>query len=346
MTNSAKRELARAKIRSWRDIHSGWLVIEPDQVAIYRNKLIGGPQKVMQFDTDRLAGVELDDARNSLKVTFHSLEGEAEDELFALQSKTQTEAVNSTLAEILKELETQKKREEEKAERLEKEHQEFLKQTRERFADEIWETSEIMWLICKADYAMVRAVIEANWSETRQQYSKIWQAADRLKIISQIELTAALKELDEAVTSQNGQEIIQRASRLTKQLSDQLLRAEKNWARWQNEKEMLVSVLPNCNHLPYFLLFSLSYFEVLFAAQIEDWASVNTTFPLIQSCSTILRSCFSVALDGSFSAANSAIAERNLASLLKAAQPIEYAVDSIFKARPFKFEPPSDQAKG
>jgi len=341
-----KTELARAKIRRWRNVHSGWMVIEPDQVAIYQNKLFGGPQKVTQFDTDRLIGVELDDARNSIKLTFHGSEGEAEDELFALQSKTQTEAVNSTLKDLLKELEEQKKREEEEAERLEREHQLHLKQTRELFANEIWETSEVLWLICKADYAMVRAVIEANWSEARQQYSKIWQEGDRLKKISQIELIAALKELDEAVTSQNGQEIIQRASHLTKQLSGQLLHSETNWTRWQNEKEMLAAVLPNYNHLPYFLLFSLSYFEVLFAAQIEDWASVKTIFPLIESCSTILQSCFSLALDGSLPGVNSAVTERNLVSLLKAVQPIECAVDSIFKARPFKFEPSSDQPKG
>jgi len=345
MVNSVKRELARAKIRSWRDMRSGWLVVESDQIAIYRNKLIGGPQKLTQFNTDRLAGIELDEVKNSLRVIFHVPGEEPKDELFVLQGKTQTDTVISTLKDLLNELKARKKQEAEEAERLEKEYQEQLKLTRERFASEIWETSEILWLICKSDYAMVRAVIEANWDEARQQYSRIWQESDRLKQLSQIEITGALENLDGAVTSQNGQEIIQKAGDLIQQLSHRLLHYETNWPKWQNDQEMLAAVSPNYGHLSYFLLFSTVYFEMLLAAQIEDWASVNSTFPLIRSCSTILQSCFNLLFNGSLAATNSAIAKRNLTLLLDAARQIESAVGSVFQARPFKFETPSNQPK-
>jgi hypothetical protein len=346
MKNDMNKELVRAKIRRWRDLRSGWLVIEPDQMVVYRNKLIGGPQKVKHFETSRLVGVETDMASNNVKILFHSAEEEPGDELFDFQGKAQTEAVNTTLTDMLKDFADQKKRQEEEADRVEKERLEDLKRTRERFSNEIWETSETLWLICKADYSMVRAVIDANWSEARQQYSKIWQQADRLKNISQLELTAALKELDEAFASQNGEEIIQKASCLIKQMSVQILQSEMNWARWQNQKQMLVTVMPNCNHLPYFLLFSAGYFEALLAAQIDDWASVNNVFPLLQSCSLILQRCFGLVLDGFLEETNSATAERNLDSLMKTAQQLECAVLSIFKARPFKFELSTDQSVG
>jgi hypothetical protein len=346
MKNDMNKELARAKIRRWRDLRSGWLVIEPDQVVIYKNKLIGSPQKVTHFETGRLASVETDVAGNSVRLLFNNTEGEPGDELFDLQGKAQAEAVNTTLMDMLKEFEDQKKLEAEEADRLEKERLEDLKQTRERFANEIWETSETLWLICKADYSMVQAIIEANLNEARQQYSKIWQEADRLGNISRIELTTSLKELDEAVTSQNGEEIIQKASRLIKQLSDQVLQSEMNWKRWQNQKDMLLAVMPNCNNLPYFLLFSAGYFEALLAAQIGDWASVNKVFPLLQSCRYILQRCFGLVLDGFLDAAKPAAADRNLDSFLKTALQIECAVLAIFQARPFKFEPSTDQSEG
>jgi hypothetical protein len=53
---------------------------------------------------------------------------------------------------------------------------------------------------------MVDAVITANWSEVKRQYSNIWQQVEKLKKNHPIEIEPILKHLDEAVASQTGQD--------------------------------------------------------------------------------------------------------------------------------------------
>lgn len=338
MTTETETRLARAKIRQWRDIRSGWLVINPDQIVIYRNCLFRGPQQMKSFATSRLALVRQDADNQAAQLVFNGSDGELEDELFSFADEKQAEMVNTVLVGLLKESEERKRQQQEEAARLEKEQQERLRQIREAFASEVWESAEILWFITKADYSMVNAVITVNWDEAKRQYSIIWQQVERLKKIYQIELETVLRELDEVVASQNGQEVIRSAGNLLKQLSDQALQSQIFWNKWQDHKDMLSNVIPNHNHLSYFLLFSAGHFEALLAAQIEDWAGVNSILSLLRPSGIILRSCFGLDFNGLADTVNSAGRQQNADSITEAARRVESAISASFQKRPFRFE--------
>jgi hypothetical protein len=346
MTTAVEQVLVRAKIRRWRHVGSGWLVVKPHQLAVYRRKFISGLEEVQTFDIGQLAGVEREAAAKGLRLMFNGTNGESAVEAFSFAGEKYAEKVNTILVGLLKEAEERNRQQQEEAARLEKEQLERRKQTREAFAAEVWEISEILWLFARADYFMVYAVITADWSEARKQYSTVWQQADRLKKFASIEITVALHELDQSVTSQDGQEVIRKASQLLKHLSDQIVQNGAVWARWQDEKEMLSAVLPNCNYLPYFLLFGAGYFEALLAARIEDWTGVNSALSLLRSSGAILRSCFAIDLDNLLDKANAAAAERNVPLFAETAGKIESAALAAFKARLFKFEPPAEKPEG
>ena len=335
-----EQALVKTEMRRWRNIRSGWLVIWPERLVIYRRKFIGGLEEVEDFKTNQLIATEQDTVNKGVRATFRSPQGEPTDEVFSFLDGKHAETVNTVLADLLKEAEEQKKSQEQEAARLEMEQQEHQRQIREAFACDILETSEVLWLITRANYSMVNAVIVADWGDARRQYSAIWQQAERLKKIRpQIEITAALEELDGVVSSNSGQEVIEKASYFLKQMSKQVIQTEAAGAGWRSLKESLSSMSPNCNHLPYFLLFSAGYSEALMAVQIEDWSGVNKVLRLLRSSSTILQRCFYFDLDSLIDAATSAVMERNRDSFSEAAQLIERAILASFKANTFNFGP-------
>lgn len=338
MITAKEQTLIKAKIRRWRNISSGWLVITSGQLEVYRSRLIQGPEKVENFEISRLRDIEHDAVGKSFRLWFQGPEEETTEEVFFFKDKKHGEEANNILVELLKEEEEEKKRKEEEAANLEKERLEQEKKIREAYASEIWEISEALWLIAKASYSMVNAVIKADWSEVRRQYSALWQQVDRLGEIHKIELMASLKELDEEVTSSSGQEVIKKSGQFLKQLSDEILRTETIRDKWQEYKTILATMSPNCDHLPYFLLFGSSHFEALLSVCIEDWTGVNSVLSSLQSSGTVLRSCFYIELDRLLDAIHSAAMERNVDLFTENALQVEKAVSASFKTKVFKLD--------
>lgn len=339
MTDQTTQALAIARIRQWRNVRGARLVIEPEQIAIYSNSFLSSPKKLRSFETNRLVGVEQDATNKTTRLKFNSDNGETEEETFSFADKAQAEAANAVLDNLLKEAEERKRQQEEEAARLKRELQEHLRQIREEYAFEIWSAAEILWLIVKANYAMVDAVITANWSEVKRQYSNIWQHVERLKKSHPIEIEPILKLLDEAVASQTGQEVITNAGRLINELSEQVMQNQTWWNKWQEQRDMLSAVIPNFNHLPYFLLYSAGHFEALLAAKIEDWTGVDSALSLLQPSGIILQHCFGLNLNEQLDAASSAARERKVDLVAETAREVESAMFESFKNRPFRFEP-------
>lgn len=338
MTPDGEHELLKVKIGRWRKLRSGWLVIKPGQIIVYRRKFMGGIEKAGEFEVSSLTGVEYEAPRNDIQLVFQDSNNQPLSEMFCCVGASSAGEMNEVLAGLLKEAEEKKRRAEEEEARKEKEEQDRLQRMREEFAREIWEASEALWRIAEADYAMVNAVITADWPAAREQYSILWRETDRLKQICRIELLEALGELDEAVTRSDGQETIKKAGHLLENLSAELLSIDILWSKWQDERKMLAAVSPNYNHLAYFLIFSASQFEALLSARIDDWAGLNNVIPLLGSTGAIIRHCFDIELDGSFDRLSSTVVERNKELFSGASRQIESIVSASFKARPFKFE--------
>jgi hypothetical protein len=89
------------------------------------------------------------------------------------------------------------------------------------------------------------------------------------------------------------------------------------WNKWQEQRDMLSAVIPNFNHLPYFLLYSAGHFEALLAAKIEDWTGVDSALSLLQPSGVILQHCFGLNLNEQLNAASSAAGERRSTWLQK-----------------------------
>ncbi|MBP1706688.1 MAG: hypothetical protein H6Q39_412 [Chloroflexi bacterium] len=346
MTGKMEEMAVKAKIRRWRHVRSGWLVFRPDQMAVYRCKFLSGLEEVKAFDNGSLVGSEPDTASNSLRIVFKSPQEDlTEEELFTFAGESHFKTASAALAGLQKEAEERKRRQEEESARLEKEEQERQRLTREAFAKEVWEISEILWSIARADYYMVYAVMTADWEEARKHYSTLWQQSDRLKIIESIDLAASLNELDTAVSSRNGQEVIRRAGDLIKCLSDQIRQNGTTWSRWENDKNILFGVYPNRRHLPYFLLFAACQYEALLSARIEDWTGVNAALRLLRSSSPIIHRCFETDFDSLLDATSSATAARNTGLIADLAGRLEGAASASFKSRPFRFEASAERAE-
>jgi hypothetical protein len=333
-----EQSVVKAKIRQWHTVRSGWLIIRAGRLEVLRNKFMGGPEEIASFPTTQLSGVKNDPAKYNLQLTFSSPEGKQTTEVFSLVKEKQSEAWESVVNILTRELEARKKLQDEEAARLEKERQEKQRQMRESFSCEVWETSELLWLITQAAYSMVQAVIVADWDEARKQYSLVWQKADRLSNTYNIEITTTLVELDKAVNSRNGEDVIRKAADFIKTLSQCILQIETIWRKWQEQEEVLSGVSPNYNHLPYFLLFSTAYYEVLLSASIEDWTGVNNTIPLLWSSGAVLLSCFAIDLNGFLETANFAAGERNLELLGDTGRHIEDTILESFRTKFFSFE--------
>jgi hypothetical protein len=304
------------------------------------------PKEVAAFTTESLRAVESHLATDSVSATLGVLEGEPVCETFSFADRTDMEKVASALSELLKAAEEKKRRREEEAARLKSEEEERRRHVREELAAAVWQAAESLWSLVRAGYSMEKAVIEGDWNEARRQYSTLWQQADKLKDAHQIDLAIPLKELDEKICAESGEEVIKKAGPLFKVLGDRVLKTEEFWAKWRKEVIAPSEMSPNWNHLPYFLLFSEGQFETILSSQIEDWTGVSRGLSVLRSSVAVIRQCFKVDLDGLIDAAESAGAERNSRLIAEATERIDCALVSSFKNRPFEYRDREPQAQG
>jgi hypothetical protein len=340
MTIETMQGPVKARIRRWHGIRSGWLVIEPMRRVIYRRRFMGRLEPAGDFETERLRAVAPETATNSVSVTFDVPQGEPAVETFCFADGHDAETVTSVLCGLLKAAEEEQRRRTEEALRLERESAELRKQVRVEFAADVWQTAEAIWSLAKAGYAMERAVIAGDWSEARREYSTIWQQADRLKQGHQIDLMIPLKELDQTMCTEDGEEVMKKIGPLLKALGDSVLRTEPYWEKWRKEPIVPAAMSPNWNHLPYFLLFSAGHFETVLSSQIEDWTGVSNGLAVLRPSAAVVRQCFKVNLDGLIDAAESAGAARNAELSAETAGRIESALTASFKIRPFEYKDP------
>jgi hypothetical protein len=329
--------LAKARIRRWRNLCSGWLVIDPTKLTVYRRKFFGGLAEVASFETNCLIAVEPDATSNSVWATFVDHQGETIREVFSFSSGQGGEAVNLALSGLLRKVEEEKRRSEEEAARAKQETEEHERRILEQFAGDVWETSETVWALIKADYAMAYAVITGDWHEAKQQYSIVWQQTDKLKNAHDVELTDSLMELDEKMCAENGEEVIRQAGLFVSKLAEQVLHTDTFWAKWRTPESISSPISPNWNHVPYFLLFSVGYFETLLSKQIVDWSGVSHGLSILRSTVPVLRQCFKVDFNGLLDTAGSASAERNAGSLEEIIGRVENVVTGSFKTRLFEY---------
>jgi hypothetical protein len=340
MTIGTTQGPARARIRRWRGIRSGWLVIEPTKIVIYRGRFMRRMEQAGEFETERLREVNPDTPTNSVSVIFDVPQGEPVVETFSFPDRRDAETVRSVLCGLLKAAEEEQRRRTEEALRLGREAAELRRQVRAEFAADVWQTAEAIWSLAKAGYAMESAVIAGDWNEARSEYSTIWQQADRLKQGHQIDLMIPLKELDQTMCTENGEEVIKKIGPLLKALGDSVLKTEPYWAKWRKEQIVPAAMSPNWNHLPFFLLFSAGHFETVLSSQIEDWNGVSNGLSVLGPSAAVLRQCFKVNLDGLIDAAESAGAARNAELSAETAGRIESALTASFNTRPFEYRDP------
>ncbi len=337
MTIETGQALIKVRFRQWCNKHNGLFIVEPNQLKVYRSKFLRGFEEAAILPLDCLRIVEADDTTNTLHIYIDNPEGETLCEVFSFFNKEDTESVKSILSELLRQAEEEKKlHDEEEATRLEKELKERQKEVRARFATEVWEATEIMWSLIKADYAMISEVIAANWNEVRRNYSIVWQQADKLQSSYGIDLMASLKVLDEKIRAEDGEETIKQGGILLNNLTNQVLETDIFWNKWKDEEGTVSSVSPNWNYIPYFLLFCASRFETVLATKVEDWVCVGKGMSLLCSAATVLRDSYKFDMDEVLETARSAVTERDVQLLTGAFERVENAVSASFKTRLFE----------
>ena len=336
-TVDTSTSLIKARLRQWRSIRSGWLVIEPTNLLIYRQRFLRKPKKARNFELEFLRAVEQDMAHNGVKMTFEVLGGETY-ETFSFFTGNDADIVHGVLSKLLKEAEERKRLQEEEVTRArQREREERQRQVHEKFVQDVWETSETLWSLVKADYSMANAVIAGDWNEAKRQYSTVWQQADRLKSTHQIELATPLQELDEKMCEENGEEAIKKAGLVLEHLANAVLQTDAFWETWRKNENIAFPITPNWNHVPYFLLFSARYFETLLSLKIEDWIGVSNGVSALLSIVDILRQCYKIDLDGLLDMAKSATEGRDAELLTETAHRLESILGASFKTRHFEY---------
>ncbi len=346
MTAQIAESLAKAKIRGWHEIGSGWLVVEPTKLVVYRSKFLGKMEEAAQFEAGSLTRVETDVPKKSVAVTLEAPPGEPVSEVFSLSNGKDLSPLSAALSELLKAADDERKRRQDEVARRERDAEEHRKQVRREFAVDLWQTAEVIWWLVKAIYSMENAIITGDWGDAKRQYSTIWQQADKLRVDHEIDLTESLKELDERISIESGEAAITKTGELLKALAERVVRTETMWAKWRRDEIDPSAMSPNWDHLPYFVLFAAGHFETILSSRIEDWASVRKGLSVLRSSVPILQDCFRVSLDGLIDAAESAGEKRDASSILGSTLKIENAFESYFKSRPFEYREPEQQPNG
>ena len=346
MTTETTPPLVKARVSRWHDVRSGWLVIEPTKLTVLRRRFMNRPEKAGDFEMNRLKAADPDTATNSLSATFDVPEGEIACEVFSFPDRRDLDTVASVLSDLLQAAQEERSRQKRESARLEREAEERRRQVREEFAADLWQTAETIWSLARAGYTMESAVIDGDWNEARSQYSTVWQQADRLKSAHEIDLSTPLKELDENVRRENGEEVIRKSGALLKALSGEVLKTDALWDKWRKPEIVPAAMSPNWDHLPYFLLFAAARFETTLSLQIEDWNGVSKGLAVLCSSAAVLRECFKVDLDGLLDAAGSAGAKRNESLIAQTTGQIENTLTSSFSTRPFEYKDPGPQPDG
>ena len=346
MTAQTTEPLAKTKIRRWHDIGSGWLIVEPTKLVVYRSKLFGKMEEAAQFEAGLLTHLETDAAKKTVEVTLRAPPGEPVSEVFSLSNLRDLPPLSSVLSELLKAADDERKRREEEVARREREAEEQRKRVRREFAVDLWQTAEAVWSLVRSLYSMENDIIAGDWGDARRQYSTIWQQADKLKGDQDIDLTEPLKQLDENISVENGEAAITRTSLLLRALAERVVRSETLWAKWRRDEITPSAMSPNWDHLPYFVLFAAAHFETILSARIEDWAGVRRGSSVLRSLAPILRGCFKVNLDGALDAVESAGEKRDAVSIIATAGQIESGFESAFKSRTFEYTEPENQPNG
>ncbi len=346
MTAQIAESLAKAKIHGWHEIGSGWLVVEPTKLVVYRSRFFGKMEEAAQFEAGRLTHFDADVTKKSVAVTLEAPQGEPVSEVFSLSNAKDLSPLSSVLSDLLKAADDERWRRQEEIARREREAEEHRNQVRREFAADVWQTAEVIWSLVKAIYSMENAIITGDWGDAKKQYSTIWQQADKLKGNHEIDLTESLRELDENVSAQNGVAAITKTGLLLKALSEKVVRPETLWAKWRRDEITPSAMSPNWDHLPYFVLFAAGHFETILSSRIEDWAGVHKGLSVLRSSAPILQDCFKVGLDGLIDAAQSAGEKRDAGSILASTGKIESAFESYFESRPFEYREPEQQPNG
>lgn len=346
MTAQIAESLAKAKIRKWHEIGSGWLIVQPTKLVVYRNRLFGKMEEAAQFEAGMLTRLETDMTKKSVAVTLEAAQGEPVSEVFSLSNGRDLSLLSSALSELLKAADDERRRRKDEVARREREAEEHKKQVRREFAADLWQTAELIWSLVKAVYSMENAIITGDWGDAKRQYSTIWQRADKLRGDHDIDLSESLKELDENISVGNGEAAITKTGLLLKALADRVVRTEIMWTKWRRDEITPSAMSPNWDHLPYFVLFAAGHFETILSSRIEDWAGVQKGLSVLRSSAPTLQDCFKVNLDGLLDAAESAGQKRDAGSIFASAGNIENAFQSSFKSRPFEYREPEQQPNG
>jgi hypothetical protein len=255
-------------------------------------------------------------------------------------SAAAAESVHAVLSGILKAAEEERRRCEEEAATQAREHEEYIRKARLEFASDVWRNAEAIWLLVKAHYKMCHSVIEGEWPDARQQYSMLWQQADRLKESIKIELAEALKDLDDRICAEDGAEVIKTAGSILGDIGRQTLQTDAFWTRWQKHQEAVSGLSPNWNHIPYFLLFSAGYHDAVLSSKIGDWTGVSDGFSVVRSSIDVIRRCFNIHLNGSFEGSVSAGVSRDARLLNDSVERVEMEMMAAFEKKYFEHNGP------
>src|SRR3972149_1558216 len=123
MATEISQALVKVRIHQWRGVRSGWLIVDPTKLVVYRSRLFARPEEAASFENNRLKAGEPDAAKNGTLVTFDGPDGEATTESFSFSSATDAQSVSAVLSRLLKEAEEEKKRREEEAARQAREQE-------------------------------------------------------------------------------------------------------------------------------------------------------------------------------------------------------------------------------
>ncbi len=296
------RILATVKDVNWHEREWGEMTVSRGEVCIQekRKTFLFGEQKEvgLRIPMVLIASNEIESDQRVI-INWIDQDDNPFEEIITFKKQGDAGVISAALGQALKELGEESKRAQiEREERLRKQREEREKQEESRRVQAerelVWKTTGQIWSIVIELNHINLALPGEDWKSIETSWKKIQSVGDK----TVLDLSIGIDSFMPALESRSADEMYQDILSFTKLLGDsikamQIARVE------EEELAQRYESFPQWRHIPYFLLFALTYTETVLCYKANDSETVKANISRLKQLAPILQEEFGMSLEES-----------------------------------------------
>ncbi len=332
---SKDREIARVNSVSWQDKERGNFVLLHGEFRIYEKpqflELGTGPKMVLRVPLFLISSFGLD-TENQLVIERVDREDRPFVDVVTFINGDEAAYIDSALQNVMQGLGIEsRKTQKEKAEKEAKEREENERQGEYEVVEEelqlIWKTVGQTWEIVSALGQIIVALPGEDWETVEAS----WRKATTVEGKSILNLSVNLHSFLPIMESRSADEMYKSVLTLFEAFDNSIKSIISS--RQGEEKLMLrYEVHPLWVHLPYYLLFTLTYHETVLCHMAGDSQTALDNLERLRETSKVLKETFRLDLEGNISVFGAALETNDSSQVKRTGQDLEtYILETVQK---------------